>query len=105
MKGVEDWAGALMASIFTGLMAGIGGAMAWFKGSKAKIHLRIDEVEGKVDAFQEQKATHDVRLERVETCQENTSVSLTDLKEGQKALHEKMDNLSSDIIKAITGRA
>lgn len=75
--------------------------MAWFNGSKRNIYRRIDGVEEENNRIKAAKAEADVRMERVETCQENTAVQLTELKAGQERINEKIDGLYRDVMQAI----
>ena len=104
MKGIEDYVLATIAVIVTSILSGIGAAMAWFTGSKKLLHLRIDGVKADLDRVAQQKASHDVRLERVETCQENTSAALSELKSGQSKINEKLDEHYRDMMQALAGK-
>lgn len=112
MKDIEGYALAVFAGLLASAFTGIGAAMAWFRGSKQKIHERINGVKDDMEATIERvrknvekvadsKASHDVRLERVETCQENTSASLVKLEAGQKGINEKIDNFYRDVMTAL----
>lgn len=98
----EDYVLAIFAAGMSSIFAGIGAAMAWFKGSKKLLHMRIDAVKLEVERVAALKAEHDVRLERVETCQENTSITLSELKVGQKEIYEKLDDHYRDVMQALS---
>lgn len=98
---IDEYVALAVATMLTGIVSGIGGAMAWFKKSKEVLHTRINKVKTQVETFADLKAGHDVRLERVETCQENTSEWLKELKAGQALINEKIDNFYRDVMSAI----
>lgn len=76
--------------------------MAWFNGSKRNIYRRIDGVEEENNKIRQAKAEADVRMERVETCQENTALQLTELKAGQERINEKIDGFYRDVMQTLT---
>lgn len=89
LKGLD--AGDWLAATVAGIAAGLGAAMAWFKGSKGRIYLRIDAVEEKMGTWAEMHATHDTQLAVLKACQDNINKELTEIKETTKATNIKLD--------------
>lgn len=94
----------IIGAIVTGVVAGIGSAMVWFKGSKIRIYGRLEKAEGKmellerelhsrVDVVERTHSEHNVRMERVETCQENTARELANINIATRDIVKKVDQL------------
>lgn len=93
---VGEWVGIL------GLVsAAIGTAAAWFRSSQNKVHVRIDFVEAEMKEWSKVNAAQDVQLERVKTCQENTRITLDDLKDTTKDTNEKVSKLSETVTQVL----
>lgn len=91
----------ILAGIVTGIVTGFGAFWAAFRRSKASIYGRIIAVEERMGQIEKSNNCQEQTLARVETCQENTTLRLTDLTRGQEAINLKIDNLGRDLLKAI----
>ena len=89
-----------MVLAVTSMLAGMGGAMAWFNKSKQELLTRmtnIDGPKGRMACYEESHALLDKQIAVVETCQENTANTLVEL----KALHKDMNRKLDDVLKEI----
>jgi len=78
-------------------LAGVGSAMAWFSNSKKELNTRMAEMEGKMEGFTDMHAEHNTQLAVVKACQVNTALILSELKEGQKEIYVKLDDVLKEI--------
>jgi signal transduction histidine kinase len=83
---VGDWIQLVLGTVFSALVVGIGGAMAWFSKTKAAMLTRIDMVE-QVNNFQ---ATE---IAVLKANHEHLSEELTDIKETTRDTNRKLDDV------------
>ena len=84
-----DW----LSLIAGGVLSGIGGAMAWFRGEKKLIHARMEKLEGDMQGYTEGHRDHTTQLAVIESCQRNTERRLDELTEMGHAALEKLDSI------------
>ena len=82
--------------VVTGI-AGVGSAMAWFSHAKKELHTRMAEMECKMEGFTDLHAEHSTQLAVVKSCQANTVLILAELKEGQKEIYVKLDDVLKEV--------
>ena len=87
---LSDWISIIGSSI----IAGIGGAMAWFNGSKNKLHARLDFLEADMRKWDESHADHTTQLAVLTNCQDNTEKSLVQIKETTRDTNTALKELS-----------
>ena len=89
--------GEWLAVTVTSAIAGMGGAMAWFSNSKKELNTRMTEMECKMEGFTDMHAEHNTQLAVVKACQVNTALILSELKEGQKEIYVKLDDVLKEV--------
>ncbi len=80
--GLGDWISVIGAA----LVAGVGGAMAWFNGVKHHLEARMGRTEETVN-------DHETKLAVVRTCQENTAERLQAIESATHETNNKLDRL------------
>jgi len=75
------------------LIAGIGGAMSWFNGTKKDLIQRMNELESKQEDITMLHNDHQTQLAVVKSCQENTRMTLDELKETARDVNQKLDQV------------
>lgn len=94
---IGDWVG--LAG--TALLAGIGGAMAWFRTSTAKLHARMQTVEDEMKEWDRLHAAHTTQLAVVETCQQNTAERLGKIDETTRDTNAKIEHLNETLTQVL----
>ena len=89
--------GEWLALTVTSAIAGMGGVMAWFSNSKKELNTRMAEMECKMEGFTDMHAEHNTQLAVVKACQVNTTLILSELKEGQKEIYVKLDAVLKEV--------
>ena len=73
-----------------GLLSGIGGAMAWFRGEKRKLNDRVQKVEELCTGQQTQ-------LTVLRICQENTQERLEEIGQNSRDTNEKLSDVQTTL--------
>ena len=84
-----DW----LSLIAGGVLSGIGGAMAWFRGEKKLIYARMEKLEGDMQCYTEGHRAHTTQLAVIESCQRNTERRLDELTEMGHLALDKLDTI------------
>jgi esterase/lipase len=99
-----DWALTVLAGIVIGIISGLSTAMAWFRGSKARIYERIERVEDHMKQHHDKAIAeardlwkiqneHEAQLRVLTTCQDNIAQSLERMEKATEKQDEKLDEL------------
>jgi hypothetical protein len=98
---VSDYFGAAV----TGIIAGIGGAMAWFIGAKNKITERMDTQERdlkiRLDGQDVELNKHTTQLAVIHTNQDHMSNRLDEIRECTNTTNEKLGDLSETLTQVL----
>jgi len=94
---LSDWISIIGSSI----IAGVGGAMAWFNGSKNKLHARLDFLEADMRKWDESHADHSTQIAVLTNCQDNTEKSLVQIKETTRDTNESIKDLSKTVTQVL----
>jgi hypothetical protein len=90
-----DW----LAAIITGSLAGLASAAAWFRGSKERIYVRINEQESRMDAHEKTTNAHSTELAVIHTNQDHMSHRLDEIRRCGERTNQKLDA----VLEAMTG--
>ena len=93
----SDW----FAVVATGIVSGIGGAMAWFNSSKHRLHTRMTEMEQTMGTWNEKHAHHSTDIAVVQTCQENTAKQLELIGITTRDTNENLKELSQTVTQVL----
>ena len=85
--------GEWLALTVTSMLAGMGGAMGWFKNNNIDRDKRIKKVEDGMKEFTDMQAEHNTQLAVIEACQTNTASTLLELKALHRDMNIKLDRL------------
>jgi hypothetical protein len=94
---LSDWISIIGSSI----IAGVGGAMAWFNSSKNRLHARIDFLEADMRKWDESHADHTTQIAVLSTCQENTSRQLESINVTTRDTNDSVKELNKTITQAL----
>lgn len=83
-----EWIGVAGLVVVVG-----GGVVGGIRAITKKIHDRIDSVEGDMKEWDKLHAAHTTELAVVKTCQENTRVTLDEIKETAAKVNDKLDKV------------
>ena len=90
---ILEWVQVLVASV----VAAIGSAWGWWKGTKHAIYARIDEAEStmmaSMDSMRQAQHGHHTKIAVLETQQANSHQQLQSIHEDTKDIREKVDQL------------
>lgn len=92
-----DWIGLIV----TCLIAGAGGAMAFFRRGTQKLNDRIDLVEEDMKEWDKLHAEHNTQLAVVKTCQENTQERLEQIDETTRDTNQSIKDLSNTLTQVL----
>jgi hypothetical protein len=90
-----EWIGLAVTSG----IAGMGGAMAWFKNNNLKRDERLTAVEDGMKEWDKLHAAHNTQLAVVETCQINTRDRLESIDETTSDTNRKIEKLNDTLTK------
>jgi len=94
---LSDWVSIIGSSC----IAGVGAAMAWFNGSKNKLHARLDFLEADMRKWDESHAKHSTEIAVVQTCQENTAMQLEAIGLTTRDTNENLKELSQTVTQVL----
>ena len=89
----SDW----LAATVTGVVAGVGGAMAWFAGSKNKLTARMDAQEVRMNIHTEKHFSHETQLAVIHTNQDHLSHRLDEIRECTRDTNDKITTLTETV--------
>jgi hypothetical protein len=92
-----DWFSVVVAAI----VSGVGAAMAWFSGSKRRIHGKIADVEAAMTLWNDRHAKHSTDIAVIETCQENTAKQLESISLTTRDTNENLKELSQTVTQVL----
>lgn len=93
--------GDYLAAAVVSVIAGVSGAMAWFNNSRQHIYDRLITVETNMKEWDKLNAAHNVQLERVKTCQENTARQLELIQQSTRDTNRGLAELSETVTKVL----
>jgi hypothetical protein len=93
----SDWFSVVVASLLTGM----GGAMAWFSGSKRRMHTKIAVVEEAMSLWHERHAKHSTDIAVIQTCQENTAQQLEAISVTTRDTNENLKELGQTVTQVL----
>lgn len=85
----------------TGLVAGVGGAMAWFINSKNKLTSRMDLQEEKMNGHAAKHYNHETQLAVIHTNQDHMSNRLDEIRLSAKETISKLGDLSDTLTQVL----
>lgn len=83
-------AGDLLSVVVTSLMTGLGGAMAWFTGTKKKI-------ESRMFTYEQTQSSHTTDLAVIRSTQNHLSDRMDEVRELGLSAHRKLDEVLSAV--------
>jgi chromosome segregation ATPase len=92
-----DW----FAVVTTGLVTGIGGAMAWFSHQTKKMDERMGQVEENAEKWDARHAEHVTQLAVIHTNQDHMTERLDEIRTAANSTNEKLDELAGNIVKVL----
>ncbi len=93
---ISDW----FAAIVTGIIAGIGGAMAWFNGSKRDLNARMGEIDDKLEKHEKLDADrHETQMIAMTTVQLNEQFTRKTLQSVQEQIKESAEQGAQEVSK------
>lgn len=94
---MSDWGkldiGDYIGIVAGGVSAGIAGAFSYMNGTKKSLELKMEQLDGRMDCYDEGYASHATKIAVVQNCQENTAATLIMLKDQSIEVNRKLDQL------------
>lgn len=85
----------------TAIIAGMGGAVGFFRNSNKKRDDRLDAMEKEMKEWDKLHAEHNTELAVVKTCQQNTAERLEKIDETTHDTNAKLDKLSDALTQVL----
>lgn len=86
-----EWVTIITASVFGSILAGIGAAMAWFRGEKKQLRSDMTALSQRMGEYDDKHAAHATEIAVIQTCQQSTEKQLEVIARALEKIFDKLD--------------